>query len=155
MTTPLEQLEKHRDNIYLQMSAVGDFSPGMISINFRRCGKKNCVCLQPDHPGHGPQYLWNTTQKGKSRAQNLRMGPELEKTEKEIASYTKAAARCSLLRCLPVCGELRLKPAMHICRLELDLQLRDPLLSNIAAVAIAHSNLIPVRAEVGHDIVTP
>lgn len=91
MTTPLEQLEERRDNIYLQMSAVGDFRPGMISVNFRRCGKKNCVCVQPAHPGHGPQYLWNTTQKGKSRAQNLRMGPELEKTEKEIANYRKFA----------------------------------------------------------------
>ena len=91
MTTPLEQLEERRDNIYLQMSAVGDFRPGMISVNFRRCGKKNCVCVQPDHPGHGPQYLWNTTQKGVSRAQNLRMGPELEKTEKEIANYRKFA----------------------------------------------------------------
>jgi hypothetical protein len=91
MATPLEQLEEHRDNIYLQMSAVGDFRPGMISVNFRRCGKKNCACFQPDHPGHGPQYLWNTTQKGVSRAQNLRMGPELEKTEKEIANYRKFA----------------------------------------------------------------
>jgi hypothetical protein len=24
----------------------------------RRCGKPNCVCAQPDHPGHGPRYLW-------------------------------------------------------------------------------------------------
>ena len=91
MTTPLERLEERRDNIYLQMSAVGDLRPGMISVNFRRCGKRYCVCFQPDHPGHGPQYLWNTTQKGKSRAQNLRMGPELEKTEKEIANYRKFA----------------------------------------------------------------
>ncbi len=91
MAKPLERLEERRDNIYRQMSAVGDFRPGMISVNFRRCGKKNCVCFQPDHPGHGPQYLWNTTQKGKSRAQNLRMGPELAKTEKEITNYKKFA----------------------------------------------------------------
>lgn len=89
MGKSIEQLEKSRNNIYQQMAAVGDFRPGIISVNFRKCGKKNCVCSQPDHRGHGPQYLWNTSQNGKSRAQNLRLGPELEKAQKEITNYKK------------------------------------------------------------------
>ena len=89
MEKSLKELEERRRDIYAQMESVGDFRPGMISVNFRKCGKKNCACAQPDHKGHGPQYLWNTTQSGKSRAQNLRLGPELEKVEKEIANYKK------------------------------------------------------------------
>ena len=83
----LEQLEAKRKKVYQQMEAVGDFRPGMISENFRKCGKQRCVCTGPDHPGHGPQYLWNTTQSGKSRAQNVHLGPELRKIQQEIKNY--------------------------------------------------------------------
>ncbi len=69
------------------MQAVGDFRPGTISVNFRKCGKERCACAQPGHPGHGPQYLWNTTSGGQSRAQNLRLGPELEKAHRELENH--------------------------------------------------------------------
>jgi hypothetical protein len=39
------------------------------------------------HPGHGPQYLWNTTVKGKSYAKSIPLGPELEKYTTEIGNY--------------------------------------------------------------------
>lgn len=87
MEETLEQLEEKRKKLYQQMEVLGDFRPGMISENFRKCGKKRCVCNQAGHPGHGPQYLWNTTQSGKSRAQNLRLGPELEKARQEVENY--------------------------------------------------------------------
>ena len=87
MEKEIQGLEARRDNIYCRIEALGDFRPGMISVNFRRCGKKNCACHQKDHPGHGPQYLWNTTRKGKSLAQNLRLGPELDKVQKEVETY--------------------------------------------------------------------
>jgi len=41
-----------------QLAAVGDFRRGSVSKNYRKCGKPNCVCAQPDHPGHGPRFLW-------------------------------------------------------------------------------------------------
>lgn len=94
MGKPIEQFEQHRRDLHQQMVAVGDFRPGMISVNYRKCGKKNCACYQKDHPGHGPQYLWNTTQNGKSRAQNLRLGPELEKARREIENYKKFHRLC-------------------------------------------------------------
>lgn len=90
----LEQLEKRRDDLYRQMALLGDFRPGTISVNFRKCGRKKCACAQHGHPGHGPQYLWNTTQNGKSRAQSLRMGPELEKTRREVENYKKFRGLC-------------------------------------------------------------
>lgn len=89
MKKSLKQFEEQRKHIYQQMAAVGDFRPGIISVNFRKCGKKNCACYQPDHPGHGPQYLWNTTQAGKSRAKSLKIGPELQKVQEEIANHKK------------------------------------------------------------------
>jgi len=72
-------LELKRKNMFKKLSKIGDLRPGSISVNFRKCGQKNCVCAKPDHPGHGPQYLWNTTIKGKSYAKNLKLGPELQK----------------------------------------------------------------------------
>jgi hypothetical protein len=83
----LKTLEIKRDRLFQQLQALGDFRPGTISVNYRKCGKKNCVCAKPGHRGHGPQFLWNTTQGGKSRAQSLQLGPELEKTRKELENY--------------------------------------------------------------------
>jgi hypothetical protein len=87
MADTIEELEQRRTSLYQQMQALGDFRPGTISVNFRKCGKKGCTCAQPGHPGHGPQYLWNTTSGGQSRAQNLRLGPELEKAQRELENH--------------------------------------------------------------------
>lgn len=94
MNKTLEQLAEMRGHLYQQMISLGDFRPGTISVNFRKCGRKNCACAQPDHPGHGPQYLWNTTQSGKSRSQNLRLGPELEKVRLEVERYKEFRRLC-------------------------------------------------------------
>lgn len=87
MEKTLEALESRRLDLYRQLVDLGDFRPGTISVNYRKCGKKNCVCAQPSHLGHGPQYLWNTTVKGKSVAKNLRLGPELEKARQQAENY--------------------------------------------------------------------
>ena len=76
MENKLYELEAKRKDLYRQIEALGDFRPGSISVIFRKCGKKNCVCAQRNHPGHGPQYLWTTTRKGKSQGQNFRQ-PDL------------------------------------------------------------------------------
>lgn len=95
MEKGIQELEAKRKSIYRQIEILGDFRPGTISVNYRRCGKKNCVCHQKrDHPGHGPQYLWNTTRKGKSLAQNLRLGPELDKVQKEVEVYKQFDRLC-------------------------------------------------------------
>jgi hypothetical protein len=54
MPETLEALELERTKLYQQLQAVGDFRPGIISVNFRKCGKKNCACARKGHPGHGP-----------------------------------------------------------------------------------------------------
>jgi hypothetical protein len=85
----LEELEEQRRQLYRRIAEVGDFRRGIISVNYRKCGKPNCACARRRHPGHGPQYLWNTTVGGKSRAANLRLGPELEKVQQEIDNYRR------------------------------------------------------------------
>ena len=97
MPESLAVLEERRQRLYQQLAAIGDFRPGMISVNYRKCGKGNCACAQAGHAGHGPQYLWNTTQQGRSRAQNLRLGPELEKVEQEVANYRRFVELCNEL----------------------------------------------------------
>jgi len=97
MQETLEALELERTKLYQQLQALGDFRPGIISVNFRKCGKQNCACARAGHAGHGPQYLWNTTQGGQSRAQNLRMGPELAKVRKELENHRSFVRLCQQL----------------------------------------------------------
>ena len=97
MKETLETLELERTQLYEQLQALGDFRPGIISVNFRKCGKKNCACARPGHVGHGPQYLWNTTQRGQSLAQNLRMGAELEKVRQELENHHMFLRLCQQL----------------------------------------------------------
>lgn len=97
MEKTLGSLEMKRKSLYQKLEEMGDFRRGTISVNYRRCGKENCICTEPGHPGHGPQYLWNTTIKGKSYAKNLRLGPELEKYMEETANYRNFLKICEEL----------------------------------------------------------
>jgi hypothetical protein len=87
-----ETLERQRKKLYKELSKIGDFRTGSISVNYRKCGKKNCTCNQKDHPGHSPRYLWSTTVKGKSYSKHLKFGPELQKYEDEIENYHRFLA---------------------------------------------------------------
>jgi hypothetical protein len=97
MEETLESLEAERKSLYRKMEELGDFRRGIISVNFRKCGRTNCACAKPGHGGHGPQYLWNTTIKGKSYAKNLRSGRELQKYMQETARYREFLSLCEHL----------------------------------------------------------
>ncbi len=97
MAESLESLEAKRHGLFQALAALGDFRRGTLSVNYRRCGKRNCACARTDHPGHGPQYLWNATIGGKSRARNLRLGPEVEKVGREVATYRTFVRLCGEL----------------------------------------------------------
>jgi hypothetical protein len=97
MAETVERVEAKRRRLYQELAALGDFRRGTISVNFRRCGKPTCACAQPGHRGHGPQYLWNATIGGESRARNLRLGPELEKVAREVDTYRTFVRLCAEL----------------------------------------------------------
>lgn len=87
----LTDLEQQRDQLYAQLAQVGDFRRGSVSENYRRCGKPNCACAQPGHPGHGPRLLWTRTVTGRgSRARQLAAG-EVDKVRAELANYHQFA----------------------------------------------------------------
>lgn len=92
MTDPsLGELEEQRARLYAQLADTGDFRRGSVSENFRRCGKPNCACARPDHPGHGPRYLWTRTVPGRGSRGRQLDGGEVEKVRGELANYQRFA----------------------------------------------------------------
>ena len=85
----LPELEAERERLYAQLAAVGDFRRGSVTENYRRCGKPNCACAQPDHRGHGPRLLWTRAIRGqKTRGRQLAAG-EVAKVRRELEHYAE------------------------------------------------------------------
>ena len=84
----LRELEELR--LYAQLAATGDFRRGSVTENYRRCGKPNCACAQPGHPGMG-RGLWTRSVAGRTRGRQLAPG-EMEKVRRELAGYQQFAA---------------------------------------------------------------
>jgi hypothetical protein len=88
MTEPsLPELEAERDRLYAQLSAIGDFRRGSVSENYRRCGKPNCACAGPDHPGHGPRFLWTRTARGRGTVGRQLSAGEVDRVRREVARH--------------------------------------------------------------------
>src|SRR5208282_367626 len=86
MTEPsLPELEAERERLYAQLSAVGDFRRGSVSENYRTCGK-------PDHPGHGPRFLWTRTARGRGTVGRQLAAGEVAKVRREVARHAEFAA---------------------------------------------------------------
>lgn len=83
----ITELEAERTRLYQELSRTGDLRRGTITATHRRCGKANCACANPEHPGHGPRYMLTRTVAGKTQAIHLRPGPELRKAEREVENY--------------------------------------------------------------------
>jgi hypothetical protein len=95
MTEPsLPELEAERDRLYARLAAVGDFRRGSVSENYRKCGKPNCACAQPDHPGHGPRFLWTRRARGRGTVGRQLAAGEVEKVRREVARHGEFAALC-------------------------------------------------------------
>ena len=93
MTEPsLPELEDERDRLYAQLSVVGDFRRGSVSENWRKCGKPNCACAAPDHPGHGPRFLWTRSEGRRKRVGRQLAAGEVEKVRREIARHAEFTA---------------------------------------------------------------
>jgi hypothetical protein len=69
----------------------GDFRRGSISETYRRRGKPNCACAQPDHPRHGPRYLWTCTVAGRGTLGRQLSADEVDKLRAELANYQRFA----------------------------------------------------------------
>jgi uncharacterized protein DUF6788 len=85
------ELEQQRAELFARLAATGDFRPGSINATYRRCGKPNCACARPGHPGHGPRWLWTRSAGGRTRTRQLSLA-ELGKVRAELANYKEFAA---------------------------------------------------------------
>jgi hypothetical protein len=93
MTEPsLPELEAVRDQLYAQLSRVGDFRRGSVSENYRKCGKPNCACAGPDHPGHGPRFLWTRSAGRRKTAGRQLASAEVAKVRREVARHAEFEA---------------------------------------------------------------
>ena len=85
----LPELEAERDRLHALLRAVGDFRRGSVSENWRKCGKPNCACAAPDHPGHGPRFLWTRSEGRRKRIGRQLAAGEVEKVRGEIARHAE------------------------------------------------------------------
>jgi hypothetical protein len=88
----LPELEAERDLLYMRLAATGDFRRGSVSENYRKCGKPNCACAAPDHPGHGPRFLWTRSEGRRKRIGRQLAAAEVEKVRREIARHAEFTA---------------------------------------------------------------
>ena len=93
MTEPsLPELEAERDRLYAQLNRVGDFRRGSVTENWRRCGKPNCACARPGHPGHGPRFLWTRSAGRRKTVGRQLAAAEVEKVRAEVARHAEFTA---------------------------------------------------------------
>ncbi len=88
----LPDLESRREELLAELGRVGDFRRGSVSVTFRRCGKANCACAKPGHPGHGPRTMWTRRGAGgKTVGRALKPG-EVGKVRAELDAWHRFSA---------------------------------------------------------------
>ena len=93
MTEPsLPELEAERDRLLAQLAAVGDFRRGSVTENWRKCGKPNCACAVPGHPGHGPRFLWTRSAGRRKTVGRQLAAAEVEKVRREVTRHGEFTA---------------------------------------------------------------
>ena len=88
----LAELERRREELYRQLGQVGDFRRGSLNEVRRKCGKPNCACAAPGHPGHGPRFLWTRSEGRRKRIGRQLAAAEVEKVRREIARHAEFTA---------------------------------------------------------------
>jgi len=89
MSPSLEGLENQRADLARQIALLGDFRSGSITSITARCGKPNCHCHQPHHPGHGPNFRLTYKRQGKTVSETFPSPAVRHQTERQIAEFRK------------------------------------------------------------------
>ena len=89
MTESLSVLERKRSAVLEKIAALGDLRPGSLTTTRGKCGKSECCCKQPDHPGHGPHWRITYKADGKTRTESLYEQAAIQKAEREIDEFRR------------------------------------------------------------------
>ena len=92
MIGTLSQWEKERVQIVRDIAGLGDFRWGSITGIMGRCGKANCGCHQPGHPGHGPNFRLTRKVQGKTVSETFSRRATLRKAQREVEEFHKFRA---------------------------------------------------------------
>ena len=87
MPVTLDALEQQRASILMQILELGDLRSGSITAINGRCGKTNCRCHQPNHPGHGPNFRLTRKVNGKTISESFSSAAELRKAQREVEAF--------------------------------------------------------------------
>jgi hypothetical protein len=80
-------LEQQRSNILTKILELGDLRSGSITAINGRCGKPNCHCHRPNHPGHGPNFRLTRKVDGKTVSESFSSAAELRKAQREVEAF--------------------------------------------------------------------
>ncbi len=83
----LADLKAQRAQILQQIAQLGDLRRGSITAITARCGKANCHCHQPRHPGHGPNFRLTRKVQGKTVSETFPTSTALRKAQREVAEF--------------------------------------------------------------------
>jgi hypothetical protein len=75
-----------------EIAELGDFRRGSITSITARCGKPNCRCHHPEHPGHGPNFRLTRKVQGKTVSETFSSPAALRKAQREVAEFHKFRA---------------------------------------------------------------
>jgi hypothetical protein len=89
MPQSLGVLEHQRAELIRQIAQLGDFRSGSITSITGRCGKPNCHCHQPHHPGHGPNFRLTYKAQGKTITETFPSPAARHQAERQIAEFRK------------------------------------------------------------------
>jgi len=89
MPSSLEVLENQRAELARQIAQLGDFRSGSITSITARCGKPNCHCHQPHHPGHGPNFRLTYKRQGKTVSESFPSPTARRQAERQIAEFRR------------------------------------------------------------------
>jgi hypothetical protein len=87
MPHTLPELELKRSELFRQIASLGDFRSGSITSIRGRCGKPNCHCHKPNHPGHGPNFRLTRKRKGKTVSETFPSSAAFEKAQREVTEF--------------------------------------------------------------------
>jgi hypothetical protein len=89
MSESLQALERKRAEVLQKIVSLGDLRPGSLTTTQGKCGKAECCCKQPDHPGHGPHWRITYKVEGKTKSESLYEDAAIKKAEREIEEFRR------------------------------------------------------------------